>query len=448
MRTAARPFVCHVWPRAARFVASGFAVVLFALALPSHASDTVHITTDRVSVQKQVWGLFCGEGKKPTTRRGKAIQATLTPQSWRVPLLSLGAQQCQGLTGPLQVKSSGKSGASWRTTCASAKVTQGTETVTTTFTPTADGARIRWESAWYFRKEGDDCKQRTVRTVTLSRTAQPAQTACKRPGPPKRLTLSPKLRDVKAGQTACLKAKLVDAEGCTVPFAAGLPPAFSVEPASAARVDAGGCVAVGAAVPESLLGVVVRAAGFEAEAALRVVPRGQKRAKKRWRNLAGASRNKRVRRLVAAVAPGDVEITPLSREEKVHTTVETTARWPWAVFAAVLLVGLAAGVLMWRRRRAPSEPPLEAAPVQTPDAGHALVCPVCALQFKRGEHTTCPHDGVPLLPLGQDARQTMFVPAIGGMVCPVCHQKYPTKARFCGHDAAPLVPDAGQYGAE
>ena len=39
----------------------------------------------------------------------------------------------------------------------------------------------------------------------------------------------------------------------------------------------------------------------------------------------------------------------------------------------------------------------------------------------------------------------MFIPAAGGMICAVCYTRYPTKARFCGHDRAPLVPDMGQF---
>jgi hypothetical protein len=120
------------------------------------------------------------------------------------------------------------------------------------------------------------------------------------------------------------------------------------------------------------------------------------------------------------------------------------------VFAAAVAASIAAALLIvyalrrqrMLRRTLKLRERLVARPVAIlPEKGQGVVCPKCQFEFESGAF--CPFDREPLVPLERDARNTLFIPAVGGMVCPTCGARYPTKARFCGKDRSPLIPDLG-----
>jgi len=77
------------------------------------------------------------------------------------------------------------------------------------------------------------------------------------------------------------------------------------------------------------------------------------------------------------------------------------------------------------------------APSPLPEA--AWKCPKCGFEY--ADPGKCIHDGVALVSKDGMSRKTMFIPQFGGMKCPTCGQKYPSRAKFCGNDRSPLVPD-------
>jgi len=274
---------------------------------------------------------------------------------------------------------------------------------------------------------------------------------CATPGAVSALRVSPKVFDVKVGGApVCLEVVAQDANQCAV---ANDGVTFAVDPPEAGTTTAAGCFTPSDDITEEeAIAIVVKLGGAEAAVSARIVPKALKRAKKTLKALAKTSRSERARKILGEVTRGDITLRPLETEPPELPPLPAPP-FPWATVAgaggAALFATLLGVFLALRRRRNREEATeLQAQPVVTPKKGGGLVCPQCKFEFAVGEATTCPFDNTTLEALERDARQTMFVPAAGGMICPVCFTRYPTKARFCGHDRAPLLPDFGQFADE
>lgn len=437
-------------------------VVVASLGLSAAAPSpgTYRVVRDVASTQWKQRGLFCGEGIEVRAESlGKTLTVTVDGEEWRAKGSgrSFGTATCEGTNGSLRPVSRVREGEWVVFECRSQRVTKGTENTKHRVRVTEAGAlELYSEGLNEYRKDGDLCQSSWER-VTLAVPVDVEQAApaasepadpCASPGAPAKLTLSPRVFDVKVGGApVCLKLSAVDAKGCAVSSAGAV---FSVDPPELGRVSERGCFSPSSEIrEEEAVGVVATLGALEAAVSARVVPAAVKRATKTLSALAKTTRSKRAREVLGEVTRGEITLRPLESEPPELPPLEGD---PFPVLpvagagGAALLATLAGVVLAARRRRRKVEATeLQAAPVVTPKKGGGLVCPKCAFEFALGEATHCPFDGEMLKPLDRDARQTMFIPTAGGMVCPACFTRYPTKARFCGHDRAPLVPDFGQF---
>jgi len=274
-----------------------------------------------------------------------------------------------------------------------------------------------------------------------------ATAGCTTAGPANRLSLQPATADLVAGDRVCFKLIAQDPDGCpsTAPAVT-----WALDPAQFGVVDGQGCVSAAAAVSDEVaVALTARSATLRASALLRVAPR-QLAAKTELTVLAKRSVSARVREVVGEINISEVAIRPTSLPVPVAATPSLIhfgapqSRGQWIALLAAIAVALAAALVIVYalRRRATLQlrNRLRARPVKhLPARGKGVVCPKCRFEFEGG--TFCPFDREPLVPLEREARHTLFIPITGGMVCPTCGTRYPTKARFCGKDRSPLIPD-------
>lgn len=436
-------------------------VALLTGAAPS--PGTYQIVRDQASNQWKQRGLFCGEGVQvDATSNGKLVTVTVDGEEWRAKGSgrSFGTATCEGTNGSLTPVSRVQQGDWIVFECRSQRVTKGTENTKHRVRVTDNGAlELESEGLNEYRKDGDLCQSSWERVTTAvpvdvesaeGAVLAPAEPKdpCARPGAASKLVLSPRVFDVKVGgEPVCVKVRAEDANGCPLPSAKVV---FSVDPPELGSVSDEGCFEPSSDIKEEeAVGVVAKLGALEAAVSARVVPAAEKRATKTLAALAKTTRSRRAREVLGEVTRGEITLRPLESAppELPPLEGEPFPLLPVAGAGGAALLATLAGVLLAlrRRRNRVQATELQAAPVVTPKKGGGLVCPKCSFEFGVGEATHCPFDGERLQALDRDARQTMFIPAAGGMVCPVCFTRYPTKARFCGHDRAPLLPDFGQF---
>lgn len=427
------------------------------LSAAAPAPGTYRVVRDQASTEWKQRGLFCGEGiEVRADSMGKTLTVSVDGGEWRAKGSgrSFGTATCEGTNSSLRPVSRVREGEWVAFECRSQRVTRGTEHTKHRVRVTESGAlELQSEGLNEYRKDGDLCRSSWERVtvavpVDVAPVAAEPADPCSSPGVPAKLSLSPRVFDVKVGGApVCLQVAAADGQGCAVSSEGAT---FAVDPPELGRVNAQGCFTPSSDIrEEEAVGVVVKLGSLEAAASARVVPAAVKRATKTLSALAKTTRSARAREVLGEVTRGEITLRPLESEPPELPPLEAEA-FPLLPVAgasgAALLATLAGVALALRRRRRLGEATeLQAAPVVTPKKGGGLVCPKCAFEFALGEATHCPFDGEVLSPLDRDARQTMFIPTAGGMVCPACFTRYPTKARFCGHDRAPLVPDFGQF---
>lgn len=437
-------------------------VLLVALAAGTPEAGRYKIVRDTSSSQRQLWGLFCGKDdaeKKGAT--GKHVTLRVDGEEWKAAGAGrkFGTATCEGRTNPTLKPVERKVNNGVITfKCRSQRVTRGTESTTHTVRVLDNGAiEFKTTGQNEFRKEGDLCRSSFTRTTVAvpafeaTKESEPPPEPvdpCEKPGAVAEVAVSPRVFDVKVGgKPVCLEVTSRDANECEV---SGAGATFSVDPPEAGAIDDKGCFTPSDSIEEEeAIAIVVKVGGQEAAVSARIVPKALKRAKKTLKALAKTSRSKRAREILGEVTRGEIKLRPLESEPPELPPLPAPP-FPWATVAgaggaAALATILGLFLAIRRRRNRQEATELQAKPVVTPKKGGGLVCPQCKFEFAVGEASHCPFDGTALEELGRDARQTMFVPAAGGMVCPVCYTRYPTKSRFCGHDRAPLVPDFGQF---
>lgn len=450
-------------------------VVTLAIASAQPTEGTYKIVRDDVRVLKEMWSMYCDQkaGDTPSTNGARLKVTHAEGGEW---LASGGGRKfgtgwCEAQNRGLAAVARKKSGGRIYMKCKSKRVTLGTEESEQQVWATPTAVYFKTSATRIFRHRGDDCISRLERltkavyvppageppppkeepqeVASTSAEEQAPVDPCETPGKAAKLELTPKVAVAKVGEApACYQVTAVDENGCSV---APGKASFTVDLKGVGAIDDRGCFEP-TATKEQLVAIIAKASGLEAAASARIVPKGEEKSKKSLQTLAKASKSKRVKAVIGEVTRGKIIIRPLESEPPELPPLEE-APFPWLAVAGTGSIALLAsiiGFLLVLRRRRDQEVPtdLQAAPVVTPKKGGGLVCPQCEFEFAVGEATHCPFDGKELEPLGRDARQTMFVPAAGGMVCPTCKTKYPTKARFCGHDRTPLLPDFGQFDGE
>lgn len=311
----------------------------------------------------------------------------------------------------------------------------------------SDGKRWK-QGTWREAMAAQHCVVHYQRESKLERLPETVA-ACTTAGPAQRLTVQPATADLAAGDRTCFKLIALDPDGCPT-AAPGV--TWSLDPASYGAVDDQGCVSAAAAISEeAAAALTARSATLRAGALLRMAPR-QAPARTELVVLAKRSPSARVREVVGEIHIGEIAIRPTALPAPVAATPSLLhlgvpqSRGQWIALLAAIAVAIAAAlviaVALRRRARLQLRDRLRARPLQKlPPKGSGVVCPKCHFEFEAGVY--CPFDRERLVPLEREARHTLFIPAVGGMICPTCGTRYPTKARFCGKDRAPLIPDLG-----
>ncbi len=418
------------------------------------AEGRYRVVQDDIHIEKEVWSLYCDTQKTAvSSTKGAILDVGVDGPEWWATGSGrrFGTGTCEGRNKTLAAtkRSVSKKG-TVTLTCRSQRVTLGTEESTQTVSSTNGRLTMKTRARLHFKDRGDDCISTLTRktvAVPVAAKKDPAPVVvdvCQVPGDVARIAVQPKVATVKVGgKPVCFDVELFDENKCTATGRV----LFVVDPPSEGRIDDKGCFSPSSQIQaEEVVAVVAKVGDVQGAATARILPPTMDAPKKTLKRLAKESKSERAKAVIQEVTRGALSITPLTSAPPElpplpgYKTERRLALWISLSGALVLLV---AAVLLFRRRSRATK--LAAEPVKTPERGAGLQCPQCKFQFAAGEATVCPFDGSKLEPYGREVRQTMYVPTSGGMVCPRCQSKFPTKARFCGHDGAPLLPDLGQF---
>jgi len=419
-------------------------VALLAAAPPPAGEWRLDSQVTRVKIL--AWGMFCG--KDPADTRGiPGARYQLTVNGNEFTLKGAGKTFTTTTCGtdPAQYKPrlSDHGDNTWRVECEAPPIAGQPQVTDHRFTVVDNAITYlaRGEKRKTENLEACRYAYETEMRFVLSTQAGP----CANPGPAAKLVLDPATVDARPGQRVCFKVAAMDAQDCSVHTGA---PALTVEPATGVEVDGNGCVWTPKELKEAaLLAVTATFGDAKGAAVVRVVP--EHAPQESMEQTLARTGNETVKKLVSQVTAGAYTIKTPNEEdsEPAHAAAVASAPPPdealpqWVYIAGGgggILVLLGLGILLLRKPKKTAK----AAPfvVQPPPAaGRGYKCPKCGFEYS--EPGACVHDGTTLVKNEDMSRTTMFIPQVGGMVCPTCGQRYPTRARFCGNDRTPLVPD-------
>ncbi|MBI5497467.1 MAG: hypothetical protein HY904_20820 [Deltaproteobacteria bacterium] len=424
--------------------------VVVAAALPPAGEWRLDRQDTKVKVL--AWGMFCG--KEPRDGRGlPGARYVLTHDGTGFVLK--GAGKAFGTVGcsmdpPIyKQRLADKTQKGWRVECEAPPIA-GTPQVNEHVFEVEDAA-IRYVTRGEKRKTEnlEACRYayETEMRFVLATESGP----CASPGPAARLVVEPGTVDARPGQRICFKASATDAHDCAVPAGAV---AYAVEPKGVGELDGNGCLWAPREIKDAVVLAVTATAGdVRGNSVVRVAPEEAARTES-IEQTAARTGSDAVKQMVSQVRAGDFVVkAPFEEEEEPAAApaapvatppADAPGLPPWLPVAgggAVVVVAALAFALARRKKPAqvPAPPPVVAPPVAAPEAGRGYKCPQCGFEYAAAGK--CVHDGTELVINEARGRQTLFIPQVGGMVCPTCGQKYPTRARFCGNDRTPLVPD-------
>lgn len=404
------------------------------------------------------WGAACGP--KPSGGGEPSGTATISESGGELVISGVGRtyttrecwEQFPGLTRTGHTVLPGV----WRTTCKSPAGDPRQASIVTTLTASPDQIVFDETGQYQFVIQGQNCTASVRRSRFFRRARAPVDggtplaepragdgkpapaatskaAACKSPGPPARIEVSPSRKLIRPGESFTFKAGVVDARGCALSIA----PAFrGVALPATVTVATNGRVEVGEGTPEGELQLVAAVGARNVAVTLQVVSR---------------------ERYDALLAQGGFDPSGASTETAVgrlesgsvgarSTVLEDTSARRRTIFVAVvgsaaLLLGVLGLVLVRRGRKKAAEranqPASGGAPSRAPARGASpVVCPTCRNEYPPGAEF-CAVDGNRLVPL---ARGTGVGPA--GAVCPICGQGYDPGVAVCPKHDEPLVPPA------
>lgn len=385
---------------------------------------------------------------------------------------------------------------SWKNVCKTSAQDPRQAKIVTTISATEDTLSFDETGQYQFVIKGQNCTASARRTRSFSRLksipasstasespasrptrltpeakAEPKKpTGCQKPGPPARLEVRPASKLMRPGESFQLRAKVLDARGCSL----NTRPHFRlVEDNPGASVDPSGLVQVQAQAEPTAFQVSAEVAGKAVVIAVEVTSEARYQAllEKRGLNRLGESE----KAAVATIQGGSLGARSVLAEDHAG---QRRRRFIAVLGAVALLLGIAGLVLIQRRRsrgrssRASEGSKSEAEGYQaagskgrfcptcrteypeeqdfcpkdgnrlvhpnSDDSAHGLsggICPVCQKGFDPGV-SECPEHGEALVPAV--AHQVGNGPS--GKICPVCGTQYSGKSQFCGKDGACLVP--------
>ncbi|MEZ4247848.1 MAG: hypothetical protein R3B99_06385 [Polyangiales bacterium] len=393
------------------------------------------------------WGADCPQRLPPTqTEPGGEVRITQSgDQLTFAGAVRGGTNRCWSDQPGLRRVSSTYQEGRWTTICRTpSEVAQGENG---TYTWRASGeTTLSYEETtrWDWRLNTSHCVATRTARRTLTRVGaapvvetppptmepEPAPERCT-PGAPARLRVSA-LDPIAPGDRACVRARVVDASGCTVPNA---PIEVSLEGEARGRLE-GRCFVAAAAGSEGAVRLAVSSGAFREVVSLRV----------ETEDLTDLT----ARRLREA---GEAQTGPQNAEAEGASGVAARAlagdpgalAWVGGGVALLVLAGIVVLVLA-RKKPAPVPPadteddapprPSAAAPVASaaPAPPTRKLCPTCGRETEGKEF--CPHDGARLLDPEDPKLRAQ------GMICPTCRRGYPADVRTCAQDGDELMPYA------
>lgn len=411
------------------------------------------------------WGADCPQRLPPTqTEPGGDVRITQSGDQLTFSgAVRGGTNRCWSDRPNLRRASSTYQDGRWTTICRTPSDDAQPESGTYTWRATGDSTLSYEETTrWDWRLNTSHCvATRTARRTMTRVGAAPVETPpptmepepeperCT-PGAPARLRVNA-LDPIGPGERACVRARVVDAAGCTVP---NTPIEVSLEGEARGRLE-GRCFVAASAGSEGTYRLAVSSGALRETVAVRV----------QTEDLTDLT----ARRLREA---GNAQAGPESAEAEGASGVAARAlagdpgALAWVGGGVALLVIAGIVVLMLARKKpapvpiaeddAPQRPPVASPPVASGAASGAVgaapiasspiaasaappppsrkLCPTCGRESEGKEF--CPHDGARLLDPEDPKLRAQ------GMICPTCRRGYAADVRTCSHDGDELLPYA------
>jgi hypothetical protein len=319
---------------------------------------------------------------------------------------------------------------SWKTVCQTGAGAARRVTISTSLNATDDAITFYETGQYQFVAGGKPCtasvgRYRTYKLVLrASEMAEPAEAPkaaedteakaadnrCAKPGPAKRVELTPKRRLLSPGDTFSFAASAFDAAGCPVRRR----PTWSVEGASG-MVEVGPDGKVTVADDASEMEADVRAAFGAASATGRV----EVASKERFQALLAKGRTDEAP--AAPSASATVASKSLGAEQAV---AEDRASGRKLMFlgllgAVAVMLGFAGVFVMRRAKRQGTDAALRRT---GPESG----LPASGRPAAAAPPPSAPSPSAPAEPMKK--------------ICPVCGRQYPERSQFCGQDGTSLIP--------
>lgn len=436
--------------------------------------------SQRVNVNVKTWGEDCGARPRSySTGGGKVVEVQRVGANLRI-----GAQRtdrCWSRNPRVQRKRASVGATRWFVECETPADDPRFEHGEYTLEQVDENTlRLREESRYDWRLEGDHCQATVVLTRTYVRLPDepsepatpseppppeepegpgepeepgtPETTRCQGPpGPAVRLDVRPARVQIAPGGRVCFRAVGRDREGCPVEVEATWTRATdgSTVRDSGGRLTKNGCYEASSAIQAAEGRVVVVATAGELTDRALIGVRALDIS-----DLIAASLEDGFESPDASIPSAEAEARP-GAAQGVGRTEVSPADEPkgvlWAVLmgaaVAALLLAVVALVIMRRRKKqdaldeeideiaraakvkakaeAPSEPPAA-----------ALACPTCGRTFAGGQEF-CPDDATPLVPASVAAQAAETGE---NLICPRCRRGYPPGTATCPKDSEELVP--------
>lgn len=437
---------------------TALALTMALLALPAlaHAQGTYdgqwRPGAQRIDVAIDSWGSDCpARPQSSSTPGGAPIHITQSGDDLSFPGGHT-TSACWSENPAVHRVSRTYSDGTWRVVCRTPPEDARSETGTYTLhATTLDTIEYREVTQYDWTLNASHCTARLTTTQTYERvgaspppttTAPPPTTTVAEPpctpGAAARVAMRPSSANIASGERVCFTARLVDANGCTVPGGG----AASYDVRGSAGELHGNCFTAsgssGSAVVSGHVG------SMSADATVTIVSS----------DLSDLTAGH-----AGTTATGDESTATAGSEARVAARTDASGGGmpAWAAAASIaglVLVLIAVVGLLTRGRRRPrrvadtsSFAPSPAAPVAIAPAptapappaaavgAEAKICPICRRGYP-ADVSVCPKDNEPLVAYAEFVqRKEQGAP---GRTCPKCGTNYPSTTRFCGKDGTVL----------
>ncbi len=390
----------------------------------------------RIRHEVASWGSDCGPRPPATmSQPGGAVSVTQNGDHLRFSGAVQGATDaCWSDKPGIRRLSSTFREPNWTTICRTREGDAQPENGRYTFRASGDTISYQETTTWNWRLRSSSCEatRRASRTFTRVGAAsdpepdpepepEPACTA----GAPARVRISPSRETIEPGEQVCFRARVVDAQGCTV---RGQRVQLELSAPDGQRGSLRGrCFTAGAtaAEAEGVFRVIATSGSFRANAEVEVTTEDLSDLTAR-----------RIRESSMGDSLRDAEAEDASGLQA-RVLGQSGGVWIVGGILALLLIFGGAVLLVVRRRKPEPEEKPAAKPSDVPVAATATpprrVCPVCGHEETGGDGY-CPKDGAELVDPHDPTTRAQ------GMICPTCRRGYGAEAETCSHDGDELVP--------